>query len=1107
MTDSSTATRDKYLKAFNKAYQTLNTNQRAAVDAVDGAVLVNAGPGTGKTQILATRIGNILRTQDVAPYNILCLTYTEAATIAMRKRLTQFIGPTAHQIHIHTFHGFCNQVIQDNLDIFGKYKQLEPITDLETVDVLRTLLDNLPEGNPLKRHKHDRYFEVDRLKNLFQLMKRENLQPDLLLKDIQAYLDSLPQNPDYHYKRKTTDKKTGKVYVKGDVKEKDVNKEIAKYRELIAAIKQFDYFKELMSQAERYDYADMILWVIKHFQEDENLLLQYQERYQYFLVDEYQDTNGSQNEILQLLISYWDNPNVFVVGDDDQAIFKFQGANLGNILDFEKVHQPQTIILEENYRSNQHILDRAKELISANEERMVAQIEGLSKNLIASGKAKSDNTLPQIREYDKTSHEIADLVKSIKAQYDADPASLKETAIIYRKHRQVEEVVSVMEKLNIPLNIKKRVDVLKLPLTKNLISILSYLQEEMHLYGYGQHRIFEILHYKHFGNDPLDIGKLALYCQKKIKSTNNQDEEQSGGTYPKWREVIADSKILDQLELNNKTSILRTSAFLESLMSEVPSVTIQTLFEIILNDSGLLSQIMMAPDKAWQLQVITTFFNLIKKETAKNPDMDIKELLMMIKKMEESNIALPINKTITSENGLNFLTAHAAKGLEFQKVYMIGCIQNTWDNVRNFRNKQYSVPPVINADSENNIEDERRLFFVAMTRAKTDLILTYSNCDIEGKELATSQFIDEIKRTDNIEHLEIEVAEEDVFEFYLRLVERQVKQIPLIEKDLIDKWLEGYKLSVTHLNKYLRCPLRFYFESILKVPSARNAFTGFGTAMHHALNKFFETITDPEKQNIDRLLFFFEESMLRHKSHFTTEEYDNFLIHGKQSLTTLHTAQLTEWLQVPKYKLEAELSNAVYKGIPLTGFIDKVEIYKDHVHVVDYKTGKYKSDKLRHPKGEDEPGGDYWRQLVFYKMLIDSDKKYGWIMSTGKIAFIEPDRKSQEFTTKELVVTPDDTNVVGKQIVDTMDKIKAYDFNKTCDDKECRWCNFVENNYQFKSTTDGEENIPSNATAAPVAPKENRVYDLENELIEESVSYSKEENPSDSDDEQQLELF
>ena len=191
----------------------------------------------------------------------------------------------------------------------------------------------------------------------------------------------------------------------------------------------------------------------------------------------------------------------------------------------------------------------------------------------------------------------------------------------------------------------------------------------------------------------------------------------------------------------------------------------------------------------------------------------------------------------------------------------------------------------------------------------------------------------------------------------------------------------------------------------------------------------------------------------------------------------------------------------------MTGFIDKVEIYKDHVHVVDYKTGKYKSDKLRHPKGEDEPGGDYWRQLVFYKMLIDSDKKYGWIMSTGKIAFIEPDRKSQEFTTKELVVTPDDTNVVGKQIVDTMDKIKAYDFNKTCDDKECRWCNFVENNYQFKSTTDGEENIPSNATAAPVAPKENRVYDLENGLIEESVSYSKEENPSDSDDEQQLELF
>jgi len=146
----------KYDRTFTRAYDRLNSEQRAAVDTIEGPVMVNAGPGTGKTQILATRIGKILVEQNVAPHNILCLTYTDSATIAMRNRLVQFIGPTAHQVHIYTFHGFCNQVIQENLDIFGGYRQLEPITDLESVDVFRELIDQLDDKNPLKRFKYDK---------------------------------------------------------------------------------------------------------------------------------------------------------------------------------------------------------------------------------------------------------------------------------------------------------------------------------------------------------------------------------------------------------------------------------------------------------------------------------------------------------------------------------------------------------------------------------------------------------------------------------------------------------------------------------------------------------------------------------------------------------------------------------------------------------------------------------------------------------------------------------------------------------------------------------------------------------------------------------------
>jgi len=844
-----TAKSSPYLLTFKNAYEKLNKEQKQAVDQIEGPVMVNAGPGTGKTQILATRIGKILLEQDIAPHNILCLTYTDAATISMRNRLVEFIGPTAHQVHISTFHGFCNQVIQENLDIFGDYRQLEPITDLENIDVFREIIDALPDSNSLKRYKYDRYFEGKRMKHLFDFMKKENLSTADMQKSISDYLEDLPNREEFRYKRKYTNKKTGVTYEKGDLKDEHIKKEEIKYRELTAAVEQFPIFLKTMDKHSRYDYNDMILWVLEHFEKNEFLLNQYQERYQYFLVDEYQDTNGSQNKLLNQLVSYWDQPNVFVVGDDDQAIYKFQGANLSNILDFQKAYDPFTVILEKNYRSNQHILDKAKDLIKNNLERMVVQVPGLSKELKAEGKNKSNPTIPTIKIYNRISHEYADLIHEIKTLHDTEPERLSKMAVIYRKHRQVEDLVAVLEKLEIPLNIKRRIDILQLPIINNLLNILNYLNEELINYEDGQHRLFEILHYKYFGINPLDIGKLALYCQKPIEEIQEGEIKKQ---YPKWREAIADKELLDNLKLSNPSAILKTSDFLNKLLSEIPIITLQSLFETILNEGGVLRHIMTSNNKAWLLQVVSTFFDLIKNETAKNPKLNLKELLAMVKKMEENDIALPINKTISSEKGLNFITAHSSKGLEFERVYILGCTKNIWDGSGKFQG-QYSFPDTINADNKSNTEDERRLFYVAMTRAKTELIISYSETNEAGKQIGASLFVDELKEDENIIIQKPVVTEDTLANFYFKLLERTVKEIPLIEIDLIDKWLEGYKLSVTHLNKYLRCPLSFYFESILRVPSARNAFTGFGTAMHHALNKFFEKIHDEKNRDLGRL--------------------------------------------------------------------------------------------------------------------------------------------------------------------------------------------------------------------------------------------------------------
>ncbi len=175
--------KEKLEKKFTEEYEKLNEQQRLAVDSIEGPVMVIAGPGTGKTQILASRIGKILLQTDALPENILCLTYTDAGVIAMRKRLLHFIGPDAYKVSIYTFHAFCNDVIQENISLFEK-TALDPISELEKIDLFRQLIDSFPKNHPLKRYRGDVYFEIRNLDKLFSTMKREGWTPEFIDKKI-----------------------------------------------------------------------------------------------------------------------------------------------------------------------------------------------------------------------------------------------------------------------------------------------------------------------------------------------------------------------------------------------------------------------------------------------------------------------------------------------------------------------------------------------------------------------------------------------------------------------------------------------------------------------------------------------------------------------------------------------------------------------------------------------------------------------------------------------------------------------------------------------------------------------------------------------------------
>jgi DNA helicase II / ATP-dependent DNA helicase PcrA len=1023
-------------QAFIAELSKLNSSQKEAVEHLEGPMLVIAGPGTGKTQILSARIGNILSNTQTSPHNILCLTYTDAGTVAMRKRLLKFIGPEAYRVHIYTFHAFCNQVIQENLDHFG-FRELQPISELETIELYQKLVDSFDAKHPLKRFTGDVYYEIGRLRPLYDIMKKEAYTPQYISDMIDEYLADIPARESFTYKRANA----SKGIKAGDINERLFNAEKEKMELLRAAAAEFPRFEAMMQQKKRYDYNDMILWVRDAFLKNENILLKYQEKYLYFLVDEYQDTNGSQNELLNLLTSYWDQPNIFVVGDDDQSIYRFQGANVRNIVDFYNKYQDdvKTIIMTENYRSNQGILNAAGSVIKNNKERLVNKLNGLSKDLVAKGnEVRRSKVMPAVKEYYNNLHEEAGVLKAIESLH-GNGEDLSEVAVIYRNHRIVENLVKALERKNIPLNIKQKVDILQLPFIHCVINILTYIKQEYNKPDSAENLLYEILHYSFYEISPRDA---AIIC----KTCNGKDS-----IFRSWRELLSRKEQLNEMNLESVKAIVELESNLSYWIKEMPNLTVQGLFEKILTKGGILTYIMNSGDKIWLMQVISTFFDLIKDESAKNPNFKLEDLLSMLDQMRKNKIPVHLNKIIHAEKGVNFITAHSSKGLEFKYVFLIAATSKYWEK-QSGRSRTYKFPDSISDTAdEETIEEERRLFYVAITRAKEFLNISFGAKENNDKEQEMSQFVAEVLEEKSIELERLCMKDEEILLYRSETMMEQEKPfIDLVDEEFLKDALKNYKMSVTHLNKFLRCPLSFYFENIIRVPTARSESMGFGNAIHHALyNLFLNMSRSKDKIFPDKEEFFdfFVQGMKNHHSHFTEKEFARKLEFGKELLPELYANYIEKWHKT--VAVEYRINNAEVDGVPITGALDKIEIDGNKVNVVDYKTGSPDSGKKKlNPPDEKEPlGGDYWRQIVFYKILLDSDRSKNYEMISGEIDFLQKDGKKQ-FSKVKIFVKPEDVNFVKQQIRDTYKSIMNFEFRNGCGEEDCQWCNFVKYNYR-----------------------------------------------------------
>ena len=1027
--------RDNLQKNFKEEYEKLNPEQRKAVDSIEGPVMVIAGPGTGKTQILAARIGKILLETDVLPHNILCLTYTDAGVVAMRRRLVQFIGADAYRVNIFTFHAFCNDVIQDNLSLFDK-NSLNPVSDLQRIQLMKELIDAFPKNHLLKKYRGDVYCEIYSLTKLFSAMKNEGWTPLFINQKIDEYVKDLPTRDEYFYKRASG------PYKKGDLKVAALENEKLKMERLRCAINEFENFQKLMNKHNLYDFDDMINWVIKVFEENKNVLANYQEKFQYILVDEFQDTSGTQNKIIELLISYWESPNIFVVGDDDQSIFRFQGANVENMETFAGGYTDLLkVVLTNNYRSTQAILNISKTLIDNNEERLIKKFEGLSKELVSSNiKIKDLHHDPVVREYQTIKDEMVHVTTQVETLIDkgTDPNRI---AVIYKENKYGEELIKYFRLKNIPVFSKRSINILENAFAKKLIQLLRYVATEHDIPYAGDELLFEILHFDFYKIPPIEVAKLTVEVNQK-----------------KYNELFSLRRMLVEKANQAPASLFdkglnetlkKVSAILEKLIADVSNLTLQGLFENIINEAGVLQYIMQSTEKITLMQVLTALFDFIKEETARNPLLSVRGLMEILDLMENESIALPLVQISGSDNGVNLLTAHGAKGLEFEHVFFAGANAHFWEK-KKVQNKGFLFPDTMfsSLPACSPEEELRRLFYVALTRAEQHLYISYFNYKTDGKEAEPSMFIHEILQSHPLPVEKIVIPQAQVFEFEILHFITQKPEIEKAEEDFISMLLERFVMNVSALNNYLHCPLEFYFKTLIRIPSGKSENLEFGSAMHFAVQRLFEKMQKHEQQLFHKedLVADFKWYMVRHRENFTKEAFDRRLEYGEEILNNYFNNYASTWNKIVAVERNIQV---VYKGIPIKGKIDKLEFNGKDVNVVDYKTGdatgKWTKEKLWRPNEKQPDGGDYWRQAVFYKILVDNYENKQWKVVSTTFDFVEPDKNKQYFNEK-IIIEPEDIETVTQQMTDVWNKIQIRDFYTGCGKEDCRWCNFVKNN-------------------------------------------------------------
>ncbi|MCC6198872.1 ATP-dependent helicase [Candidatus Nomurabacteria bacterium] len=611
------------MSAFDEAYKALNPEQKRAVETIDGPIMVVAGPGTGKTQILTLRIANILAKTDTEPEQILALTFTEAAAHNMRRRLAELIGNPAYRVVISTFHGFCNEVIRRFPEDFPRVIGSSAITDVEQAAVVEEIIEN--GSFVLLKPFGDRLLYVRDIVSTMSELKREGVTPERFAalvakeKDTFAHIEDL-----YHEKGAYKGKMKGE-YIK-------LERKLLKNEELAQV---YAKYQDKLAERKAYDFSDMILEVLTALETNPTLLQLLQEEHQYVLVDEHQDTNNAQNRIIELLMSYHgDRPNLFVVGDEKQAIFRFQGASIENFQYFKnKYKDVRLIALTHNYRSTQAVLDAADSLLSS----------GLKKN------APHAEVPIQIGEFENPASERYFVAHDIKEKIKSGVVP-NEISILYRNNAHAFLVAGDLARLGIPYQIESDQDLF----TQSDVARLLIIMRAVAYYGDDMY-VAEFLHVPLFGIDPLDAYKLLR------------------------KGADAKEKILyDLLTHSEVAEIKALGEKMKAWVRESKKKDLLAFFEHIMRDAGMLEDMLGKPDAPERFDAINALFDQVRQLVARKSDATLADFFAYLATVQKHKLFIKRQTATSTEGKVRLMTVHKSKGLEFGHVYLIGATEGTF---------------------------------------------------------------------------------------------------------------------------------------------------------------------------------------------------------------------------------------------------------------------------------------------------------------------------------------------------------------------------------------------------------------------------------------------